>query len=510
MTSLRRWALEKYALGEMSAKDLCVLAWHTRAHADLGLGDLVMDPDSSTGNFEKHVTARLDLQNFASRDVFWSPVPLHIKRQGRVLQDHPFLLPHERASAFAAWCKEGAVAASSPTMLQAPHLADNPTLLQHGPSGCILLHAFTDGVSYTGTTSSVPDSLWVFTWAPMQFSIDPRQRRVITVLQKSRACKCGCRGRCSFNAICEVIAWSGEALAAGAHPLQGPCGMPLTGWRQHVAGRPLSLPGAFAQLSADLMAYGEVCGFRSMSSKRHPCWMCACHGPDMHAYSTPQRARVAAEWESNVVATKLVAHLPAATAVGLQGLLRADKKRKGGHGRCLAADITVDDVSGHPIVLRRRDRLQVGGSVNDAWKDLSALASPQVELHFFREAESAFIMDWCPLRRVLRLTDCTPDMMHIVDLGVAQYITGEMLSHCVLTDALGTMRPTYDAAERLEAATRELDQRLVTWYSSAEGQHFTKAPGVSKNSCRHVLLWGQWYGRCLSCASQCKHRVFRR
>jgi hypothetical protein len=28
------------------------------------------------------------------------------------------------------------------------------------------------------------------------------------------------------------------------------------------------------------------------------------------------------------------------------------------------------------------------------------------------------------------------------------------------------MRPTYDAAERLEAATRELHQRLVAWYSS--------------------------------------------
>lgn len=485
MTDLRRWALEKYARGELSAKDLCSLAWSVRSHPALGVADLVLDPESPSGHFERHISYTLGTTALVADHIFFHPVPVFDKTRGRILEDHPFLLPHERILATVARDEASMVAAGSPTMLRVGHVQTNPVLMAVGAQRCVLVHGYVDGVPFTGTASSTPDSLWVFTWVPMQHANDARQRRVVTVLRKTRACRCGCNGRCSLNAITNVIAWSFEALASGVHPAEGPAGAQLTGWRRQAAGTPMPVRGSLASFGADLAAYNEVLGFRSVMAKESPCFLCCCSKATMHAYDIEHLARTDAHWTDAVASTCIRISIAPTTAEVLQGLLRLDRRKAGGRGRCLGSDVAVRDVDGLSVLLKRGDRLQVGGSISDPHQNLGELGSHVVHLRFFRPAASSFIIDWSPLHRVLRLTDCVPDLMHTVDLGVAQYIAGEIFAFIITTDALGAGLRGLELNERLEVGARAIQERLLHWYASPEGEATTPAfRSIGQQSCK--------------------------
>jgi hypothetical protein len=166
LTEMRAWVLEKYARGSLSAKDVCTLAWTARTHPDLGMSDLALSPTETGGHFERRIATALGMPAYEKRQVFFSEVPLQAKDHGRIASLHPFLLPHETVAASAVWDRASMVPGADAAVLAVPHIASHPVLVEHGPQGCVLAHAYTDSVPYSGTTTSAPDSVYVFAWTP--------------------------------------------------------------------------------------------------------------------------------------------------------------------------------------------------------------------------------------------------------------------------------------------------------------------------------------------------------
>ena len=68
-----------------------------------------------------------------------------------------------------------------------------------------------------------------------------RRRYWIFGCTKRDICQCGCKGRCTFQALWQIVAWSFKALAVGKWPLTDHAGneSPEGSWRAKLAGRPL-------------------------------------------------------------------------------------------------------------------------------------------------------------------------------------------------------------------------------------------------------------------------------
>ena len=101
---MRSWLLERYALGKLSAADVCTCAYACRSCPELGISDLAVPPLAScSGNYERQMSSALKSPEFQERQLFWSNVPTQVKKQGRRLRPHPFLLPHETIHETAGW-----------------------------------------------------------------------------------------------------------------------------------------------------------------------------------------------------------------------------------------------------------------------------------------------------------------------------------------------------------------------------------------------------------------------
>ena len=59
---LRRYLLQRYKRGLLSATDVCTLAWHSTQAGAEGIADLALHPDSSSGNFSKHLKRALKMR----------------------------------------------------------------------------------------------------------------------------------------------------------------------------------------------------------------------------------------------------------------------------------------------------------------------------------------------------------------------------------------------------------------------------------------------------------------
>ena len=91
-----------------------------------------------------------------------------------------------------------------------------------------------------------------------------RQRFWIAALSKKLLCQCGCFGRCTFDAIWEVVAWSCCALVAGEWPRTDHRQRPLQGWRAKKAGTKLSFKAAVVAKCGDWSWHKQFLGMRAV------------------------------------------------------------------------------------------------------------------------------------------------------------------------------------------------------------------------------------------------------
>ena len=85
-----------------------------------------------------------------------------------------------------------------------------------------------------------------------------RERFPIAGFSKHLLCQCGCFGRCTFDFVFSVIAWSCEALLIGRFPKKDHNGLEFHPKRGQQAGQRLNLGGLCIRTLGDWSWYTEV------------------------------------------------------------------------------------------------------------------------------------------------------------------------------------------------------------------------------------------------------------
>jgi hypothetical protein len=138
------------------------------------------------------------------------------------------------------------------------------------PTACLAL--WGDSAPYVKK-----DSLYLLLFTCISGTV--RKRYWVCALPKRRLCRCGCFGRCTFDALFRVLGWSFAALLCGVFPSVDHEGSPFAKgtYRCARAGQPLGIRGACVAKCGDWAWHKQVLGlqgWRGEGPSRRICWLC--------------------------------------------------------------------------------------------------------------------------------------------------------------------------------------------------------------------------------------------
>ena len=451
-SEFRKWLLLRYAKGELSAKDVCTAAWALSGQ-NVDVEDLALSPSSRSGHFERHLTKALQLDVFASTEIYYADIPFHDKAGNRrVLREHGFLLPHERVAA---------IVGTSPTAFapppedrdaiqQLPRYQRCRLLQELGWARVACLGFYVDAAPY-----SKRDSFYAFYWNDV-FSV---QRRVITTIRKSDLCRCGCRGLCSINAIMRVIVWSFLVLRAGTWPTVRHDNTELDPHRQARIGA-LPVHGVLIELRADWKEFSETFGFKSWASSAYPCFKCTACTNNQHEYARPlPPQRGDQDYRTAATRCQTVVMVNGIEAAVLQNNLFHDTREKGNRGRCVRVACQVG--GGRVLPGDRVESIMCSGEVADTHVDLTLCSYP-ARMTFFRRSESTWLASISPIFQVLEFDNIAIDVLHCIDLGIVQYCASWVFVVLMLADIFHTGAKSEEML--LNRGVSALKAELCLWY----------------------------------------------
>ena len=127
------------------------------------------------------------------------------------------------------------------------------------------------------------DGVLLLTYRAVSGSV--RRRVWIATIRKTKLCKCGCHGRCTVNALFDIVAWMVEALVTRRwpctdHERKAFGNHPYDRERKHngESGKLLTRAGALLYKCADWAWLKQFCGckgWQGITSQRLMCWLCA-------------------------------------------------------------------------------------------------------------------------------------------------------------------------------------------------------------------------------------------
>ena len=279
VAGFRKWLLVRYGKGKLSAKDVCLAAAECSGR-DLDVDDLAIAGDRRGGHYQRKLDNTLGIASWIAESVYWVQVPYHDCRTNlRVFRKHPMLLVHERVSTLFLKDVETFLppTAEREVLFGLPRFRSCPLLRELGWERLALLGFYIDAYPFTKS-----DSCYAFYWN----GIFMRQRHLITVFRKSDLCKCGCGGRCSLQAILEVVVWSFVILRTGVYPTQWHDHTKLDAHRLRTRQGQLPVRGLLREMRADWEELAVGLGFKTWSSSEAPCFECDCTALNMHVYAT--------------------------------------------------------------------------------------------------------------------------------------------------------------------------------------------------------------------------------
>ncbi len=273
---LRKFMLKRFKSGVYTAKDLCCLAYHCTHAGATGVDDLQLHPDSSSGNFSRHVRKVLKMKG--DETFFTARVPMwNHDSQSRYLCPFPFHLPHD---IFASGYERNPANFDFnhfDTEQLPPRFFEHPVMVEHGPKVTPLGY-FSDGVPFTKSDSFISYYL---------SNALTGERYMICSLRKSDVCKCSCAGNCTYGTILRVLAWSFNQVAEGVYPAFDHLGQPFADeMRSAKRGFPLAegFHRALVGMRADLLEFVGAVGFKQWGNTRNPCFCCGTPKSDLFAF----------------------------------------------------------------------------------------------------------------------------------------------------------------------------------------------------------------------------------
>jgi hypothetical protein len=292
------------------------------------------------------------------------------------------------------------------------------------------------------------------------------QRYLYGVLRKSMACKCGCRGYCSFHMFFSFTLWSLRCLALGRYPSERHDNRewrPSDSGRVPLSGKPILFKAACIYIKGDWSEYASTLGFPNWADGLRPCFECSGYGPDLFvaAHNTMEdlrwRLNEPLEYHEACNNCSIIVDVSSeADRAEIVRHLRYDKRVGGCHGRTLNAPI-------QRLGLQTDDRLEPSSQLPDV--GFIEQVSLPCTVKFWRCAQESLtrhpniIFD--ASIGILPTTVLTIDSLHALYLGVMK-IWARIAIWLVLDS--GIFGDIGTASENLQIACLALRSSLMTFY----------------------------------------------
>ncbi len=165
----------------------------------------------------------------------------------------------------------------------------------------------------------------------------------------------------------------------------------------------------------------------------------------------------------------LAVRVTRAQALEISEKLFFDERADGYHGRALSEAVVGVRGPLGLVDLEVGDRLEVGGDISDTHANIEELqvsATGYIAMVFFRARTSVFLSAVNPIFQILRFDHVEVDVLHCVDLGVAQYMAGTVFELLLRRDVYGTGART--RALRLTKGVNLMFKSLCQWYKATD------------------------------------------
>ena len=322
------------------------------------------------------------------------------------------------------------------------------------------LALYLDGVPYTKLDGVI--GFWIY-------NLVTNVRHLLGVIRKSKICRCGCRGWCSFFPVFLFLNWSLRALASGFFPsefMSGPFS-PDDERRIGLAGLPLALWAALIIIEGDWAEYAHTMGFPTWADLSSPCFACTCtpeelyEDQDADLLSLPWPEATHTEYMDACQDCEVLCVLTCDNDVqDILKELRYDKRDNGARGRALKKSIPR-------FGLRLHDRLEPSLAVLDVSRFEEISTFPKTVIFWRRDNETR-ARHRNPLFDIglgITISLLIIDLLHALNLGVVKDFVRNSFWELILCDSWG-LRFGLTADELLEMSCMAIKGELFTWYDT--------------------------------------------
>ena len=264
------------------------------------------------------------------------------------------------------------------------------------------------------------------------------------------------------------LRWSLKALAKGRFPSRRHDGLewlPSDEYRESLQNAPLGFRGAVLQVKGDWSEFARTLGFPSWGHTLRPCIFCDCSREEWLAVlddwsfdDPPFTLTTHEHYDRSCNSCELTRDLSREDHDLLKGLLSYDRRRDGGHGRCLTR--------GAPhLGLEEKDRLEPSPSLADVglFETISVFPARVV---FWRQRPTALSLHRNPLLDptlgITIDTFCIDDL-HTLGLGVYQRYVHHCLVSLIRSNAWAIHSHLADEIEFMSC--ERIRQELAEYYT---------------------------------------------
>ena len=277
----RNYVASLYLRNRHSAAATQVLAEKATKAGASGVEDLAGAGASGRHpkNAQRDIMRKL-LKHSNCPPVYWAKVPVKNTGPGtgKIYDWIPFLLIFEVMAMILGkpGCSLASFATLPPTL---PGLRDKKNRwcakMKLDPEVTVPLGVHGDGVPHQSNGSTIECFSWNFV------SMPEAERFPFTCIEKDSLCNCGCSGRCTTNAIMDVLVWCMRQLLVGTLPTCRHDGTPwLPSDRSRVKGRRLDFYAGVLQIRGDWANLKQWFGFKGWAG-REICWRCLSNKSDI-------------------------------------------------------------------------------------------------------------------------------------------------------------------------------------------------------------------------------------
>ena len=343
------------------------------------------------------------------------------------------------------------------------------------------------------------------------------KRHLCVVMQKSRLCRCGCRGWCTFFPIFHWLGCCCKAMGNGKFLDARPDGqpwLPSDSERLIRVGLQLAFIGACIYIKGDWAEFAFTMALASWAEVANPCFECfSLMSTWMNDYALdvteyPFQLTTPADYDASCTACEhMVTVSSRAMHSHLSRLLAYDRRddHRGSHGRALTADVDA-------LGLKWGDRLEPFELLQDVglgFDELEPSAERPVQLLFWRPSSASRAKHRNPLFSAgtgITIHSLLEEFMHCFHLGVLKDFLTQLVWELLLSDAFRVTRRADrppNQQEILEEGCELLRAGLLTWYSRQPARSFTQFQEFS------LKMIGTPHARCLKAkAAELKGLLF--